>query len=382
MNAEGGIVTAEGYPLEPAITIPANATSVSISKEGVVSVTVAGQNAAQQLGTIELATFQNPPGLRAARRQLLRGDHGVGRGDHRRARAPKASAPSQQGFLEESNVSIVEEMVNMILGAARLRGELAGGADGRRDARSRSTTWLADRDARRPGPRSPPRPSADAARGRRPGGDGGGRARGHRPRRRGACRAAARGGRGHGRGRPDSRRRRRRRAAGHAGRRQPRRRADALHPPRRGAGAPAIARGARSGRRTPSSALRARYARATRALGAGHDRRAGRRRQRSAGNPGRVPLQPLPQADGARRRAAAPRPSPRAARSPPMPSPPRRWSAAATKWRRWSASARSWRRAAPPRSRTARSARSSALQIEKRRLRGRVRGAGEVEITP
>ena len=62
VNAEGGIVTAEGYPLEPAITIPANATSVSISKDGIVSVTVAGQNAPQQVGTIELAHVPEPAG--------------------------------------------------------------------------------------------------------------------------------------------------------------------------------------------------------------------------------------------------------------------------------------------------------------------------------
>ena len=85
LNAEGLVVTAEGYSLEPQISIPADATSISISKEGVVSVAIAGQQAPQQVGTIELATFQNAPGPAGARRQLLRRDDGVGRADDGRA---------------------------------------------------------------------------------------------------------------------------------------------------------------------------------------------------------------------------------------------------------------------------------------------------------
>ncbi len=80
------MVTAEGYPLEPAITIPADATSISISKEGVVSVAIAGQNAAQQLGTIELATFQNPPGLTPLGGNFFAVTSASGEADERRAR--------------------------------------------------------------------------------------------------------------------------------------------------------------------------------------------------------------------------------------------------------------------------------------------------------
>ena len=123
-NAEGGMVTAEGYPLEPAITIPADATSVSISKEGVVSVTIAGQNAAQQLGTIELATFQNPPGLTPLGGNFFAVTTASGEATTG-APGTEGLGTIQQGFLEESNVSIVEEMINMILAPARLRGELA-----------------------------------------------------------------------------------------------------------------------------------------------------------------------------------------------------------------------------------------------------------------
>ncbi len=115
LSSEGGLVTAEGYALDPQITIPADAKSISISKEGIVSVSVAGQNAAQQVGTIELATFQNPAGLSALGGNFFVVSTASGE--------PTTGIPGTegmgtiaQGFLEESNVSIVEEMINMILG--------------------------------------------------------------------------------------------------------------------------------------------------------------------------------------------------------------------------------------------------------------------------
>jgi len=114
LNAEGLIVTSEGYPIEPQITVPSNGTSITISKEGIVSVSVAGQSAPQELGTIELAAFQNPAGLTALGGTLFGVTSASGE--------PTTAVPGQeglgtivQGFLEESNVSIVEEMVNMIL---------------------------------------------------------------------------------------------------------------------------------------------------------------------------------------------------------------------------------------------------------------------------
>jgi flagellar basal-body rod protein FlgG len=115
VDAQGVICTAEGYPLEPAITIPANATSVTISKDGVVSATIAGQTAAQQLGTITLASFTNPAGLTPIGGTLFTptsasGDPETG------APGTEARGSVTQGFLEDSNVSVVEEMVNMIIG--------------------------------------------------------------------------------------------------------------------------------------------------------------------------------------------------------------------------------------------------------------------------
>jgi flagellar basal-body rod protein FlgG len=115
VDAQGLVVTAEGFPLEPQITIPANATTVSISKDGIVSASVAGQSAAQQLGTIELAIFQNPAGLEAMGGNLFiatsaAGEPQVG------AAGTEGRGMIAQGMVEDSNVSVVEEMVNMILG--------------------------------------------------------------------------------------------------------------------------------------------------------------------------------------------------------------------------------------------------------------------------
>ena len=115
LSQDGQLVTAEGYPIEPAVTIPQDAVSVSISKDGIVSVQIAGQSAPQQVGQIELAAFQNPAGLLAMGSNFYTNTTASGE--------PTTGVPGldglgtvQQGFLEESNVSVVEEMINMILG--------------------------------------------------------------------------------------------------------------------------------------------------------------------------------------------------------------------------------------------------------------------------
>ena len=114
-DAQGLMVTTDGYPVEPQITIPPNATSISISKDGIVSAVIAGQTATQQLGTFELAMFQNPAGLKAMGGNLFTVTTASGE--------PQVGVPGSdsrgtlaQGFVEDSNVSVVEEMVNMILG--------------------------------------------------------------------------------------------------------------------------------------------------------------------------------------------------------------------------------------------------------------------------
>jgi flagellar basal-body rod protein FlgG len=115
LSGQGQLVTADGVPLQPAITIPANAMTISVSKDGIVSATVAGQPDPQQVGTVELANFQNPAGLQARGGNTFVAT--IASGD------PVTAVPGvdglgtlAQGFLEDSNVSVVEEMVNMILG--------------------------------------------------------------------------------------------------------------------------------------------------------------------------------------------------------------------------------------------------------------------------
>jgi flagellar basal-body rod protein FlgG len=115
LNGDGAMVTSDGYLLEPQISIPSNATSVTISKDGIVSVSTPGQSSSQQVGTMQVASFQNPAGLRAAGGNMFLATTASGE--------PQVGAPGEdargtiaQGFTEDSNVSVVEEMVNMILG--------------------------------------------------------------------------------------------------------------------------------------------------------------------------------------------------------------------------------------------------------------------------
>jgi flagellar basal-body rod protein FlgG len=115
MDAQGNVVTADGDPIEPSITIPTGATSVTIGSDGTVSVTVPGQQAAQQVGSVQLALFPNPGGLNSVGKNLFltttaSGDPVVG--------TPGGSeglGTVQQGMLEQSNVDVVEEFIQMIL---------------------------------------------------------------------------------------------------------------------------------------------------------------------------------------------------------------------------------------------------------------------------
>jgi len=114
LNAQGAMSTADGNVLEPQITIPPGAQNIVIGADGTVSVTVSGQNAAQQVGTIQLANFQNAGGLNPVGGNLFMATTASG--------DAITGAPGQtglgtinQGFLEQSNVDIVKEMVNMIV---------------------------------------------------------------------------------------------------------------------------------------------------------------------------------------------------------------------------------------------------------------------------
>lgn len=113
LNAQGQVVTATGESLEPAITIPNDATSISIGTDGTVSVTTPGQANAQNVGQIQLVSFPNPAGLDSIGRNLFKETAASGQ--------PTVGTPDSsglgrinQGFVEGSNVNVVEELVNMI----------------------------------------------------------------------------------------------------------------------------------------------------------------------------------------------------------------------------------------------------------------------------
>jgi len=115
MDRDGNIVTGNGDPLEPQIAIPATAQNVAIAADGTVSYSVQGQTASQVAGQIQLANFTNPGGLNSIGNGLFlptdaSGDPTVGNPG-----SQDGFGSLQQGYLEASNVSIVEEFIGMIL---------------------------------------------------------------------------------------------------------------------------------------------------------------------------------------------------------------------------------------------------------------------------
>jgi flagellar basal-body rod protein FlgG len=109
------IVTANGDPLEPSITIPADATNISIGSDGTVSVTEPGQQQATQVGSIQLALFPNPGGLISDGENLFSPTLSSGQPVVGTPGGADGLGTLQQGMLEQSNVNVVDEFVNMIL---------------------------------------------------------------------------------------------------------------------------------------------------------------------------------------------------------------------------------------------------------------------------
>lgn len=114
ISGDGRIVTSEGYPMVPEITIPEDATSISVGSDGNVEVLQFGSDTPTSVGQIELARFINPTGLNALGRNLFSVTGASG--------DPLTDIPTQnglgkldQGYLEMSNVTVVDEMVNMIV---------------------------------------------------------------------------------------------------------------------------------------------------------------------------------------------------------------------------------------------------------------------------
>lgn len=113
LDNNGRIVTTDGYPLSPEITVPQDTTSISVGNDGTISVLEAGQTTPTQLGQIQLAFFANPAGLKAIGQNLFQQTVSSG--------TPTLGTPGinglgtiNQGYLEMSNVSVVQEMVDMI----------------------------------------------------------------------------------------------------------------------------------------------------------------------------------------------------------------------------------------------------------------------------
>ena len=112
-NNQGALVTSSGFAVQPAITIPANTTSVTVGRDGTVSVTQAGSAANTQVGSLQLVNFINPAGLQSRGENLFLETAASG--------TPSANTPGtnglgqlSQGYVETSNVNVVEELVNMI----------------------------------------------------------------------------------------------------------------------------------------------------------------------------------------------------------------------------------------------------------------------------
>jgi flagellar basal-body rod protein FlgG len=113
ISSTGQVVTASGNTLQPPITIPRGATSITIGTDGTVSAQIAGQTNPSQVGLIQLANFINPAGLQNMGSNLATQTQASG--------SPITGTPTQnglgsiaQGYLEGSNVSVVDEMIDMI----------------------------------------------------------------------------------------------------------------------------------------------------------------------------------------------------------------------------------------------------------------------------
>ena len=115
LDAQGNIVTADGNPMEPSITIPQGATSVTIGSDGTVSATLVGQQAAQQVGNIQLALFANPGGLNSVGKNLFLATTASGDPVLGTPGGTDGLGQLQQGYLEQSNVSVVDEFIQMIV---------------------------------------------------------------------------------------------------------------------------------------------------------------------------------------------------------------------------------------------------------------------------
>lgn len=112
-NSQGQLVTSSGYTIQPAITIPVNAVSVTVGTDGTVSVTQPGSPNPVQIGSLQLATFINPTGLQSQGQNLYQETASSGTATVTTP-GTNGSGTLNQGYVEASNVNVVAELVNMI----------------------------------------------------------------------------------------------------------------------------------------------------------------------------------------------------------------------------------------------------------------------------
>src|SRR4051794_12320649 len=115
VDRDGNMVTSDGNPIEPQITIPPEAQSLTIAQDGTVSYSQPGQTAAQIAGQIQLANFTNPAGLNSIGGSLFTPTDASGEATVGIPGGQEGLGTLLQGYTEQSNVSVVEEFINMIV---------------------------------------------------------------------------------------------------------------------------------------------------------------------------------------------------------------------------------------------------------------------------
>lgn len=115
LDKSGNVVDSDGDGLDPQITIPPTALAVKIASDGTVSYSISGQTAAQVAGQIQLANFQNPAGLNAIGQNLFEPTDASGAATVANPGGPEGLGTLSQGYTEQSNVSVVDEFINLIV---------------------------------------------------------------------------------------------------------------------------------------------------------------------------------------------------------------------------------------------------------------------------
>lgn len=115
LDRDGNVVTSDGNPLEPQITLPPNAQQITIGQDGTVSYTLPNQTASQQAGQIQLANFANPAGLNSLGGNLYTPTDASGDPTVGIPGGEEGMGTVMQGYTEQSNVSVVEEFISLIL---------------------------------------------------------------------------------------------------------------------------------------------------------------------------------------------------------------------------------------------------------------------------